>query len=385
MKLLKILLMFTLILVYACNNKNEHLTSSTPDESASVKPDSTKTLDVNDFHVQLSTRGIIFNGIWKNEGNPWVINLAGLWLVSDDNGKKEGNIVVTMAIPYSNFISKWNGRQAGVYHLSPGSNSNVDSWPVDLGAPVDLNGLPKIYGDAMCWTALTADTSMSSIQVFSAPIKNLRVTQAVYGYQKEDLRNVIFVKYGVTNTGTETMNNVSAGFYSDTDLTNALINRTGYDSLMAISYTYDTTANYVTGFSFLNTPKDAGIRSHRIMRKNNYINPEFGEYTFSGPSQMIYAVNGLSNEGKPMINPVTGSETMFAFTGNPSSRTGWLDTPVDVRSLLSTNSFSLAPGETTWINVVWVVTRQASLKASIQALKSQTEKIKSETSLWQAN
>ena len=121
------------------------------------------------------------------------------------------------------------------------------------------------------------------------------------------------------------------------------------------------------------------------MRKNNYINEEYGEYSFNEPGQIFYAFKSLSNYGGQMINPMTGEPTRFAFTGSPVMNTGWLDTPIDVRSLLSTESFSLSPGETTWITVAWVITNDVSLANSLKKLKTQFEEIRKDASLWRFN
>ncbi len=373
-----LLFLFIILITIGCNENGEKLL--TPDVESNIAIDSTKTLNINDFNLLLSHRGLISNGMWNNV---YVINLAGLWIGMDNNSAPRGNIVTTEAIPYSNYTSKWSNKQLGTYSLKAGVKYYTENWPVSYGAPVDASGFPKIYGDAMCWTSLQSDTTMKNQSIFASPINGLRVTEAVFGYQKDDLRNVIFIKYGITNLSPVNWNNLYIGFYSDTDLNAAGFNRTGYDQARSISYTYDTTANYTTGFSFLELPKNVGIKSHRIMRKNNYINPDYGEYSFTSPQQIIYALKGLSNFGQPMINPITGLETNFAFTGDPVTHTGWLDSPVDVRSMISSESFSLNSGETTWVTIVWVVTRETTLDNSLKSLKSQIDQIKLNTSYWQ--
>ncbi|HVO76216.1 MAG TPA: hypothetical protein VMT35_19490 [Ignavibacteriaceae bacterium] len=345
--------------------------------------DSLKTLQVNDFKVDLSQRGEISTGIWKSGGSTISsIYLAGLWIGMEHNGAPEGNIISTKSIVRSNYTSKFTDKQIGVFSLNADNNYAVNDWPVDYGAPINNSGLPEIYGDEMCWTSLKSDTTIKNYSFLSRPISGLRVTQAVYGYKRDDLRNTIFIKYGITNLSTEDWNDVYIGFFSDTDLNNSFANKTGYDSARSLSYTYDTTSNYVTGFTFLETPQDVGIKSHRIMRKNNYIDPDFGEYSFTSPNQIIYTLKGLSNSGQPMINPVTGLITNFAFTGDPVSHTGWLDNAVDVRSIISSGSFSLNKGETTWVTVVWVINDGMNLLDSLTKLKSHIDQIKADIALW---
>jgi len=382
------LLFIILILLYIFGCKDKISNSEDIDNPVGnifLTADSVKTLTINDFHVNLNNRGELSYGSWNPGSYVSVIFRAGLWIGMEMNGESRGSIVCTKGMNPSNYTSQWEERKLGVFNLKDGTNYSLDNWPVNYGAPVNNLGLPDIYGDEMCWTCLQSDTTMTNISPFEKPINNLRVTQAVYGYAKDDLSNVIFIKYGITNLSSANWNNVYIGFFSDTDLYDALHNRTGYDLASSSTYTYDTLNNYVTGFTFLETPKDVGIGSHRIMRKNNYINPDFGEYSFNTPEQIIYTLKGLSNSGQPMINPATGEVTNFAFTGDPISRTGWLDTPVDVRSIISTKPFSLNPGETTWVTIAWIVTHGATLENSLTKFKTQMNKIKSDISLWQFN
>jgi hypothetical protein len=373
--------LFVIIVAYGCADIEDKIIN--PDENIGLVTDSVKTLNINDFNVELSRKGLILNGVW-NPGIPvQVLSIAGLWIGMENNGESRGSIVTTKDLPYSNYSSKWGDKQLGVFSLNASSKYLPESWPVSYGAPIDDSGLPKVYGDGMCWTSLQSDTTMKNQPIFSKSINGLRVTHAIYGYKRDDLRNVIFIKYGITNLSTENWNNVYVGFYSDTDLYDAYRNRTGYDLARSISFTYDTTISYVTGFSFVQTPKNVGIKSHRIMRKNNYINPEFGEYSFTTPEQIILALKGLSNYGQPMINPVTSLVTNFAFTGDPVSHTGWLDSPVDVRSMISTELFSLNSGETTWVTLVWVINSGTSLENSLNKLKSKIDQVRSDISLWQ--
>lgn len=373
-----LLILFSLIAIGGCKEKVVNPTVSTTLETNSVS-----TLNINDFNVELSQRGIISRGFWGNVG---VIYMAGLWIGMDNSSQPRGDIVITKGLPNSNFTSQWGDKQLGVFTLYSNINYLPENWPINYGAPTNESGLPKIYGDEMCWTALQSDTTMKDQLYYASPINGLQVTEAVYGYKKDYLRSTIFIKYSITNLSTEIWNNIYVGFFSDTDLFNYSINRTGYDSVRSMSYTYDTTNNYVTGFSFMETPKNVGVGSHRIMRRNDYIDPDFGEYSFILPEQIILALKGLSNSGQPMINPVTGLVTKFAFTGDPVTHTGWLDTPVDVRSLLSTESFSLSPGETTWITITWVVTHDTvSLSNALSELKTIMDLIKADVSLWQFN
>lgn len=365
------------------DSENPSKTVSAPLELAT---DSIVTLEVNDFTVDVSQTGTISKGIWQNGStNIGCIYLAGLWISIENSGNIYGNIVSTAFSEKSNYIASKYENIKGVFSLDSDFEYLNNNWPSEIGAPVDESGKPKVYGDQMCWSVFESDTTLGHNSVYSRPIKHLKVTQTIYGYKSDELRNVLFIKYGILNSSSEDWNNVTLGFFSDTDLPNTSQNQTGYDSTGAISFTYERGSNTVAGFCFLETPNNLDENSHRIMRKNDYYDPDFGEYTFTSYEQIPQILNGLSNDGNPMINPVTGLPTKFAFTGNPVTETGWIDTPVDVRSLLSLNSFTLGAGETTWVTIAWVITQKSDLESSITAFKNKINDVKANKSLWQFN
>jgi hypothetical protein len=84
-----------------------------------------------------------------------------------------------------------------------------------------------------------------------------------------------------------------------------------------------------------------------------------------------------------MINPVNNQESKFAFTGDPVTQTGWLDSsPLDVRSLLSSASFTLASGEKKRVSIVWVVEKGQDLSSALENLKSKVDDVRNNDHLW---
>jgi len=350
-----------------------------------------KALAVNNFSILLDRDGKIHDVIWHNDSTDIsVIFLTGLWIGMNQDGIPYGDITWSGNFPESNFTGEWNNKRNGIFYIEGNKSYDTSQWPVELGAPVNNDGTPKVYGDAMCWSALTSDTAYSSIPIYSSPVKNVIVSQALYAYKRDDLNSVFFVRYEIKNNSSKDWNNVYVGFYSDTDLGLIGNNRTGYDSTRGLTYTYEDSLNNseysrVTGFAFLETPSNIGTTSHRIMRKNDYINPDFGEYDFTSAQQILYALQGLSNSGKLMINPTTGQITSYAFTGDPVTKTGWLDTKVDVRSMISSGPFSIPAHETKKLSVVWIVNDGPNLQTALSTLKTKLEKIRIEPNLWQFN
>ncbi|NIV11611.1 MAG: hypothetical protein GWN62_10110, partial [Aliifodinibius sp.] len=151
-----------------------------------------------------------------------------------------------------------------MFFVDPGILLTEDfSELISHGFPTDQQNEPRLFGDAMCWSALETDTS-AKFEVYQNPIPNLHVTQALYGYINRDLDQVFFLRYEIENRGSSGYDEVYAGLFSDTDLLN-FDNATGYDSSRSLTYTYTPhdsvfapDLSYVTGFTFLETPLENG-------------------------------------------------------------------------------------------------------------------------------
>jgi len=388
----KIVLSFllSLFLLSGCKNDSATTTEIPPEDLLPLQKDSVQSLTINNFQINVDYQGSLYNGIYLIGSKSIDVNfLSGLWVGMEQGGNPKTNIIWTGCYPRSNYSAKIDSQKKQLYLLDAGKLYNPAQWPISLGAPIDNGGKPKIYGDKMAWLSLHSDSVLGTTNL-EMPLKNpligLRVNMAVFGYQRSELSNVLFIRYEITNTSASNWTGVYLGFFADNDLGDYVGNNaTGYDSSMGISYTYAEerdTSHPVTGYAFLKTPKNVGTSSHRIMRKNSYIDPDFGESTCRTSTELLYALKGLSNTGAVMINPVTGQSTAYAFTGDPTNGTEWLDSKTDVRSLLSSGPFNLAAGETQVITLAWVVNTGISLKASIDALKAKFDLLKTGTSYW---
>lgn len=310
------------------------------------------------------------------------IYISGLWLATNQDWSPVSNIVWTGKNPYTNYKSTFNGKVSGLYKISK-NNIPIDNYLKSIGIQTNSDGTIKLFGDETIFGVQTENSSLLSIPIFSTPIKDVAVYQSVWSHKRTDIKDVIFMRYGIKNN-TNTTLTFNAGYYSDTDLEGAINNSVAYDSTRGISYTY--ALNSAIGFAFLKAPIiDSGkpkILSHRIIRKNNYINPNFGEMGFTSSQQVMWALNGFDNFGKPMINPITNRTTKFAFTGNPVDSTGWLDSKVDVRNLLSIESFSLAPSETKYFTLAILKSKSDSKRNAILQILKQLDQIRAQPNLW---
>ena len=83
-----------------------------------------------------------------------------------------------------------------------------------------------------------------------------------------------------------------------------------------------------------------------------------------------------------MIDPTTSATSMFAFTGDPTEQTGWIGTHDDVRSLISLEPFSLAPGERKFFTVVWIFAEGENLSHGLGKLRAYHDVIESRRDVW---
>lgn len=307
--------------------------------------------------------------------------ISGLWLATVQDGAPASNIIWCGSNPLTNYKSVLNGLVSGLYKITK-NGVPADDYLKSLGIPVNSDATIKLFGDETIYGLQTSDKSRTTLPIFSTPLKDISVSQLVWSYKRSDIKDVIFIRYGVKNN-TNTPLNFNAGYYSDTDLWSSS-NSVAYDSIRGFSYTYD--ASSVLGFAFLKAPVMQNgrpkILAHRIVRKNNYINPNFGEIGFTNSQQVLWALNGLDNFGNPMVNPLTNKTTKFAFTGNPVDSTGWLDSKVDVRNLLSIESFSVAPSETKYFTLAILKKMSDSKKNAITQILKQLDLIREQSTLW---
>ena len=365
--------LFLLFLISACSEK---------ENNELLEPSSNNTLRAAEIAL-ISSNTDGYRVAETGEIYGQYIFTSGLWLATVQDGAPASNIIWCGSYPLTNYKSILNGSVSGLYKITK-NNLPADDYLKSLGIPTNNDGTIKLFGDETIFSVQKENTSLLSLPIFSTPLKNVSVSQLVWSYKRSDIKDVIFIRYGIKNNNT-TMLNFNAGYYSDTDLEGAIINSVAYDSARGFSYTYSQSGLSI-GFAFLKTPAmESGkpkILSHRIVRKNNYINPNFGEIGFTNSQQVIWALNGLDNFGNPMINPITNKVTKYAFTGNPVDSTGWLDTKVDVRNLLSIESFSVAPSETKYFTLAILKSKSDSKKNAILQILKQLDLIREQTNLW---
>ena len=362
-------------------------------------------LSANRLAIVSNAQGNLSNGVYSGgpgiyDGKPQLFFQCGPWVALLQEGEARANIAWTGSTQFSNYSSHWADMDAGVFLLTTDSLTRpVNNWPVQHGAPVHPNGDPQVYGDAMSWAALRGQ-SVNTVGAMQAAVRDLRVTQAVYAYNRSLLETVLFVRLEYTNLSGNLMRGLYAGWHADSDLddgdcASAFSNSTGYDSARGLTYTYDGRfrgdTDYgncmvpLVGFAFLEIP-DASVSgqatAHRIVRKSSAADGDFAEGTMQSPWSVLYALQGLSNSGAPMYDPMMNAITKYAFTGDPVAQTGWLDYELDVRSLLCVGPFDLQPGETRALTVLLLYSNGPLLSAALNSMRQQLDWVRMHDEYW---
>lgn len=369
-------------------------------------------IDADEFDVRLTRDGSVqlaAETYPRVEPIQFSATASGVWLAGTQSGDTRSSIVYFD----SGLSTECEDSAARLFALDADTSyTETEIWPAALGAPTTADGSPRVYGDQMLWGSFCTRTPVQtgSSERHADPIQDLRINTAVYRYDRDDLAGVRFVRYEVTNTGLDPLADLRVGYFADTDSPGRVDtgddrsvgyyshDAVGYDPASGLSYVYqlpvrvtDTVtleSSWVSGYTFL----DLSLFSHRILRRHSWQEPKgFGQ----GPASAIEAtraLDGLSYDGDPMIDPTTGSASRFAFPSNPwDDPSGWVDgrdetgafVGADIRQLLSAGPVSLGPSETLTFTVVWVTNdKGATSFDSYQNVQQTLAAVRADPSLW---
>lgn len=326
-------------------------------------------LQNDQFSVRVSGWGYITNlalnkGANRQQG---IVGISPIWLAANQNGAKA---VMPMFSEFPLAKQEYDNDSTGFFVLSADSLDRViANWPTNLGAPSMADGTPLMMGDRMVWGAFRQSTSNQF------PIEGLRLGMSVFLYDEGLESRYAFHRYDIVNDGDAVIDELYIGYGTDTDLGYTFDdfnpeckdldywkNQSGFDRLRRFNYFYfskhdedgdlpDHCYGLLHGFAVLPLTDHArlgdNLLASRIWRRNapNTIYPDYSENLLTTHESILWALQGKSYTGEPMINPITGQTTLFAFDGDPTDRTGWIDERNDVRSMVSFQPVSLQPGE----------------------------------------
>ena len=342
----------------------------------------------------------------------------------------------------SSFTSRLN-RVYAIYASDPAFGDSWIQWKdaVSIGAlfydgdndgtynPVDLNSngewdsnedRPDLLGDLTAWCVYN-DSKDSNLRVFkNISPKGIEIHQTTFAYglkSSEPMRNMVFIRYRITNTGIVSSEFDSVYFSSNTDpdLGDYYDDLVGCDTLINTGYMYNGGDDpkygifypamaipllqgppaYIPNETFIdnnsNSIYNKGIDTPLDTAINNY-GPYLGNEIFPGAKNLNmtslihhkyvpqepknssmarnYMLGRLADNS--LIDPCTwllGSvmgdvncsdvNPVFLYSGNPITKKGWIHThPDDYRIMVNTGPFKLKANEPVDIWIAYVVSRE---------------------------
>ncbi|MBK7379524.1 MAG: T9SS type A sorting domain-containing protein [Ignavibacteriales bacterium] len=294
---------------------------------------------------------------------------------------------------------------------------DYDHWPIEAGAPwddVNEDGVytpgfdkPKFNGDeTLFYVANDLDTATSRFAYGSDPI-GLEFQTTVFGFSREDLKDVVFKKYRVINKSNSDIEDMYFTYFADVDLGFAGDDYEGFDSSYNMAYCFngDNDDEYfygsappAVGHMIVQGPiipttdsdsarygdgwkagfKNLGLTSSGMIVKSSSIYPtDVSEGVYSGSLEFYNVMQGLRNDGVYVTNPITGEPTILPLSGDPVEGTGWYEgdgtpmgsVPGDRRYHVPTGPFNLAAGDTQEIVIAIPIARGMDNINSITKLR----------------
>ena len=252
------------------------------------------------------------------------------------------------------------------------------NWPVEKGAPwVDANNdslynpedgdYPDIIGDMFHWYVMNDHERLPGQLLWGTQPLGVTVRVSMFGFDDYPvIENTVFVKWEVENSGSNDIDSLFIGWWSDTDLGDFRSEFFGSDSVRKMEYIYNDVYDRYYGYDspalghiFLQTPivpsigDTAHVYGNLIYDHKNI--PMYSSIMFINASptyadpvtapEAYYCIQGLyTRTGDPFINPITGEITRYIYDGNPVNEDGWIDpVPGRRRQLSSISPLQLLP------------------------------------------
>ena len=268
-----------------------------------------------------------------------------------------------------------------------------NEWPAIYGAPfndlnndgiydpeIDIPGVPGAH-QTLWYVANDFDKETCNFLYGSDPM-NVELQVTIWGYNSsaQIYNDVMFKKYKLINKSENNITDMYFSQWADVDLGDAGDDLIGCDSTLSLMYSYngdDYDATYLShtptvAFQILQgpiVPGETNDKAHfdektktgykNLEATSNYFfigsdpvytDPDLGDYIY-GTLPFYNLFYGLvSITGSPFKNPVNDETTKWLLSGDPITKTGWIDgmlhPPGDRRQGLVTGPFEMAVGDT---------------------------------------
>ena len=277
-----------------------------------------------------------------------------------------------------------------------GLNPDYEEWPADQGAPTDQFGKPRFFGDQQTFGLFndldTGTVYPSKTTPLGVEVRALYWADNSVGF----FQDVMYMQWEIINKSTFAYESTYVGIWSDVDMGDANDDLAGCDTTVHLGYVYNGDGvdggpdRYgerppAVGFQILSGPTGSdgiplGMTSFVMTADPLY--PKFQDIPGGDdfPVTAYRYMSGLDFFGNAMVNPVAGATTRFAFSGNPATGEGWVAEatvyPSDLRILVSSGPFQLAPGDTQRVVAALFLAQGEDRFLSLQQLRTMAGALK---------
>lgn len=439
-----------LILAGAVERNGERHSTAETQNGPSAKHVTRRILDAGRLRMNISDRGFIAEyphlvndtSGWEI-ASYWLLNSSYAWMVYDQgpgvygkiNGTRGAALVMWagtfMPGPIINGLPAMdvNPADSSRYHPyrisrahRPEDAGDYQSWPHDLGAPLDNQGRPRVLGDQLVWCVFNGADSSFWPSSWRPAIPNdpyrpqfprlpVEVHQEIYTHQASStadtslLANVVFIEWTFINKGGAPIDSCYLSLWNDLDNV-AGQGRPAIDTSLALGYCWTTwnvppawepvarAAGYVLLFG-PTVPDPACTAIVRGQRREG--RRDLGLSGFSGfvkdvgPDTAVWAAptninlawnlaRGFDKLGRPIIDPTTGGVTRFPYSGDPVTGTGWLWSGHMAGGegfTMYAGPFTFAPGDTQWMMAALIPADSTDNLQSVKLLRNHARRLRS--------
>jgi len=255
------------------------------------------------------------------------------------------------------------------YVLNSDGTGDWNNWPIAQGAPVDSNGNPLLIGDQ---TAFCVYNDMGTHNRFATPKLGVEIRQTAFAFNRADaIGDMIFIKWQLVNKSAYDWPETYFVIWTDPDMGDGWDDFVGCDTSLGLGFCYNAldpdqqygSAPPAIGIDFFQGPIVDGAATDTVKLPDGTVYP--GKKMLKMTS-FIYYNNDDSPNGNPQTGgdawnymrgiwrdgiPITEGEdgrnpsnppTKFMLTGDPESRSGWLDqSESDRRFMMTTGPFTM--------------------------------------------
>ena len=244
----------------------------------------------------------------------------------------------------------------------------------DPADSTDVQG-PDFAGDQMLWCVYNdADPLRHAVPGGTTAPLGVEVQQTMSA--SAAIENAVFIHLKVINKGTNLLQGLMIGLWSDPDLGSSFDDYVGSDSARALVYTYN---GHFQDLVYGASPPAIG---YTLLRGPQ---GERSAYTLTGPLKPYDPVRigetrdqmeGLDHDGLPKLDP-EGNPSRYWYSGDAVHGLGWLDpTLADRRMMLTTAPLTLAPGDTQTVEAAIVIAQGADNLSSVAKLLCEVDRLR---------